>query len=491
MAHVFLDPFAMSGRVIDGGCSIKRTADASASVTFKVKYWATDDIEDNAVTTSAAESSASSDNERVIIALTGLIENQTYNYKIIQNLNGGGDSTLARTGQFYSGTSSNDATVCGMVIGDIHNGNESAGAASAEKLQDVDSVADVMVSRGVQVAIQGGDHIHNVSKTYLDGVDNAALYAQCVTATTNFFGMWERPISLAPFYWVNGNHEFSGCNFYGDISGFYNQLIATQILKRFLLNPATDISEAASEWADAVDVAAEEPWVVGDNLPPFETQFAFRHGPILFVGIDSERYGKAENDEADVATMGASQKAWAIATAKASDAIWKVLIVHRPSGGYHQTNEAYRRGSLPGVATKTEYEWGASFYADVIDPYYDMTIGMHDHVAYHGRVTRKYGVPSISGGSPTAPFALDDPATGSGYGTSSGEKLEADYYANERGVWVYDANSLRMRWRYIRTVNDDRDGTLDEVQHEFEIVPRHVSRTMYGANGVHYAGFVE
>lgn len=494
MAHVFLQPFALPVRAGNTTMGILRTADDGANVEFKVKYWKTSAGEASATTTAALAAETPAAAKRLIHSLSGLEANTHYSFKIIENLNAGGDDTLARTGTFTTLTDANNATVCGAIIGDIHHGNETVAGSSAEALQDVDSVADVLVSRGAQIQVYGGDDVNNVAKAYITGATSADIAASIETAHVNYFEVWERPLSLAPVYRMIGNHELMGCGWYGNVQiggvDAYQQQYSTENHKRFFGNPATDIGEAAAEWADPDDVTAEEAWVTGENLPPFETQFTIRHGPVLLVSIDSERYGditSTDPEAASVATLGASQIAWAREQAAASDAIYKVLLFHRPSGGLAPDNavaEAYRRGQPAAVGTKDDYEFGESYFPDELEDVFDAAIGFHDHVTCVAHLKRNFGTQCLSGGSPTAPFTVNEAnRAGRGYATST--DWTVDYYFEGRGIWVYDADNRRLRFRWVRTVNDDRDATLDEVGYEFQILPK-PARTFYGANGVHW-----
>ncbi len=475
MAHEFCQPFAYPIRSDPAAATIgiMRTAEADGDVLFKVKYWLASAGEGEAVTTDPVQSNVLSVPERMIATLPDLVPNAKYEFKIIHNLNDAGDVELERVGTFWGPTDSVDAEVCGALIGDIHNGNDAVADKSAQQLQDVDSVADVMVARGCQIAIFGGDDVHNVQKTYLTGENDSEKVAAVHTAYKNFCEVWERPMSLAACYWIHGNHEGTGAEWYGDealteslVAGMWQQW-HTAAHKQFFGNPATDIGEDDSEWADPDDITNTEAWVAAPNQPPFESSFAIRHGPVLIVGVDTERFGApGESALAGIATLGESQLNWAVSAAQSSDAIWKILILHRPSGGYRRgdaTLTSYRRGNPAVVAGQKQYAWGRSeFERLVVGGGFHAVMSYHDHINTMQRYVKRSGIPCFQGGSPTVPFSWTTHFRGL-------PSARQHVYNNFRSIWVYNATRDVCVLRCIRTVNGDRDGTLNEVVFEHRL----------------------
>lgn len=211
--------------------------------------------------------------------------------------------------------------------------------------------------------------------------------------------------------------------------------------------------------------------------------------------VDSERFGDPDIDtngsgetcaDAEHATLGATQIAQLKSAILSSNATFKIVVMHRPSGGYdvdgaNQTEEKYRRGSPATIAKlRTDYEW-AGLWTWFGQHGVQVVMTGHDHVASVVRLSDSPQIVSIVAGSPLVPFNLTydagynaanaDPDLGPFTSGTSLDGVEALFGSNDRGVWIYEASgagtatkaddTLTLRW--VRTVNDARDGTLNEV----------------------------
>lgn len=480
--HVFLDPFVRVKSATTTSLTFLRTAAPKANVAYAIKYWKDGDNESTQSTLTGYASSAVSDDEELLaVTVSGLVENTLYRFKVSENLNGAGASELEREGFAWTATDDNTTDVVTAAMGDDHLGNSAPGD-DAQDDADVEAIADVLEAHGAQFLLHCGDRAGPV-KSYLSGRNSL------VGAWSNWHLMMERPLAEIVSDATPGNHDLQSIGNYGvyypGLNSTFNQYgwwqqWATELEKRFNGYNLIDAGVTDDDWAPSADIGVK-PYAVSPNLPPFPGCGYRRQGAILHVWINSERYG-APNDVSPASANNSNfgpELAWAISIANASTALFKILDTHRPTGGMG-ASESYRRGQGAGVSLDTDYNWHDDY--GEAKRVFNIIRSWHDHIGAAVRVVGD-GCIVLSGGSPLIPFS---PSTGyaDGYNANPNDPtlgpfddgtplatLECLFYTNERGIWLHKANATRMLSQYVRTSNDARDGTLNEVIFTHETLP--------------------
>lgn len=370
-------------------------------------------------------STTSANPERLLFALTGLIPNSTYYYKVQYRLASGAWYDLmdngvatgstadgqAYIGQFkVRGAASSTAKI--GIIGDLHvDGNP--GNIRSLMIPRLAHLASRVKTFDPDAVIQIGDYDFGFLQTLQSSADaEAASYRNDIREITDFY----------PYYQVIGNHESFGLYLdalLGD-SGL-SRTIGRLTHLRYFGNPAT---------ADSSN----------------EVFYDFVVGPVHCFVV--EPYTGTLHDTVEGWRMKPEEYAWLDSALAASTARWKVVLFHQLFGG----DIDYGRGGP--LAVKN----AGTYMARYLHPLFvrhkvDVCVYDHDHVYSYGNID---DVHYVTASSPTIPFT---PIGQSSY-------TDAEFVVRDKvqafGYVELEATEERMTVSLRRT-NSSADALVDEL----------------------------
>ena len=490
------------GRPTSTQISAFRVAKTGASVAWRLRYWPVGSP-DSDITSSVATSTAANKRERLEIVISGLSPNTKYQGLVSENLNNGGWNELSQDVFFATMGGSNTDNTVTLLCSDSHDA-QNAIIQQEQHLSEISSVENLVDIYEPHLLIHGGD-LSNPSHDYYESTPTSTDYV--LDAQENIhrtykalYKVWEDILAKVPWIVVPGNHERMERMWqYESDPQSNDQVWFTEAWKTWINNPATDFGEDVTEWTLADDVTNEEPWVGSDdsaNRPPFENYSATRHGPVEFFCCDVYRYVVADEDSATRFRLGSSQEAQLKADILASTALYRIVVMHHPTGGMGNYGditdnaETYGRGGI-GVAERSMYDW-FELFAWFEDNGIDVVFGGHDHVSAVGRMLRKNQRPVfVSMSSPTTPFFgtagyergynanSNDPITGPFDDETPDPDYEALYFESANigarygghAVWVVDANSSRLRLIAVNNWDDEEKTASTTVRYTLDLAP--------------------
>jgi hypothetical protein len=338
-AQTFTGP-ELLGRPTDDSVTVHVVIDAAREIYFQygltTGYGST-----TAVYTTTA-------NEPITVPITGLSANTKYYYRMGHRAVGGTNWTYRTGHSFYTQraagstfkfTITTDGHV-GILLGDANTQQQTLTNVGADN-------PDFHIDLGDTVAMDNGNTGGSVTS------ETAARNAYLTQRSGTYFGKISHS---APIFLVAGNHE--------QTEGWHRlvdnlPVWSINARKRYFLNPVPDDFYSGNE--DNTTTA-----ISGDHL--LGNYYAWNWGDALFVVIDPFWYTttKAENDPPTYGggedtgagngdrwdwTLGYEQYAWLRDTLEYSNAKYKFVFMHHPTGG---TDDYIRGGAVAG----TYCEWG-------------------------------------------------------------------------------------------------------------------------------------
>jgi len=496
--------YCIFGRASSTQVSAFKVAKPNANVQWRIRYWPEGSPASD-TTSSIATSAGLTKRERLEIEITGLSPVTRYEARVSENLNGAGWVESSQAVFFSTLGSSNTDNTFTIICSDSHDGYKTIGdntVAGDNYIKRLTAFESFVIAQEPQLLIHGGD-LSQPGHAYIysnpDGIDEDGTHTNLLSeAQENVhrvgkgtLSYWKDILSTVACQVVPGNHEEMGWGWAHDYSPddqYNEQVWFTEYWKTWFGNFATDLGEATSEWADPDDVTNEEVWVGADdsaNRPPFESYAAIRHGPIEFFCVDVYRYSEVLSASGFI--LGATQEARLKADILASDALYKAVVIHHPTGGRDDGDnsaELYGRGGI-GIAEQEDYDW-FDLFAWLEDNGVDVVFGGHDHVAAVGRMLRKNNRPVfVSMSSPIAPFGgstgynrgynanSNDPITGPFDDQTPDPDFEALYFDPSPAAccWVVDASSTRLRLQSYRTYDTSGDEAKSDLRFTLDLSP--------------------
>jgi len=316
-------------------------------------------------------------NEPIVIVIDGLSANTKYYYQLMYRISGG-DSFSARSEHTFTTQRPIGSTFKFDVTSDSHV--KVAGLGNAATWQ----------STLTNVANDNPDFLIDLGDTFaMDGVTTYALadanylYQRSATA----LGLVSPSV---PIFIATGNHENQEGWHISDNEAIWG----TNAQKKYFPNPIPD----ASFYSGNTDTYSA---LIGDKL--HEDYYAWTWGDALFMVIDPFWYtttkpfvgntgggepGPGSGDRWDW-TIGDAQYNWLKQTLENSNASYKFLFMHHPTGG----TDDYIRG---GAAAGTYCEWGGYNATDTTKwgfdtrrptwskPIHQILIDNHVSAVFHG-----------------------------------------------------------------------------------------------------------
>jgi 3',5'-cyclic AMP phosphodiesterase CpdA len=501
VTHDFELSAPLTGDLRSNGVKVFQVAKKGANVGFRVNV--TPSAGGTPVAAPDVMSQELASREQLVAEFTGLEPNTEYDVSYWYNKDDAGWVPQESTLSFKTLANTNDDTTTTMVVSDSHDGNKVM-TTVAEHLAEIAALEPVIDMYSPNLLIHGGD-IHDVGHSYIDYTSVAAAIESCDLFHIERHEAWMDILERITEVFVAGNHSREGRRWQADPAVWGDEGIAqrihTECRKRFWAQPDESFTPADDEWAVPAELAAEEEWVGpsdGANRPPFQTYGIYRNGPVEFFCLDVGRYSLDETAYPGALSyrLGPSQEAEFKANVLASRALFKVAVIHHPTGGRSDepsdsAAEAYGRGGV-GIADRTQYDW-YNLFAWMEENGIDLVLCGHDHVFAIGRMSRGIRRPLfISMGSPTAPFNQSSSlwyARGYNGSTSDPEHgpfdahiVDGDFeclYANSfKGCIIIEArggNSPRLLVKFIETY----DGAAKlEVKNILEIEPQDGKRVI-------------
>ncbi len=280
-------------------------------------------------------------NEPIKVVIDGLAANTKYYYRMGHRAVGGGTWTYRDENSFYT-QRAQDSTFTFTITSDSHVnimlGNATTWQNTLTRIGDDNP--DFHIDCGDTFAMDG------VS------TQSAARANYAFQRTSDYFGRISHSV---PIFLATGNHEQEEGWHMGDTGS--PPVLSTNARKRFFPNPVPDAFYSGNTETYAV--------LDGDQL--HEDYYAWNWGDALFIVLDPFWYttskpfigntGGGEPGTSDGDrwhwTLGDVQYAWLKNILENSNAKYKFLFMHQPTGG----SDDYIRG---GAAAGTYCEWGGN-----------------------------------------------------------------------------------------------------------------------------------
>ncbi len=277
--------------------------------------------------------------------ITGLTPGTTYEYSI-----GKKDSTSSDDwSKVYSFTTEaeNDSSFSFIAISDTQgvnwNGDRGfmyAQSAIVEALEDVENPAFI---------INAGDVIEGNSSTVGQGTELEVMWK-------NYFKAMGDTVKTVPHFAAMGNHDYHGHGSSSDGDFLFNM---------HFNHPNNGGEKAIKKWSNLGNS------VMNAINNPKELAYSYDYGSAHFVVINSGPSGGT-----DAYLLGA-QKAWLQSDLEASDAQWKIVVVHQPAHVASGANEYFTMYNID----KTMEELGIDLVIQGHAHYNTRTYPMKDRTA--------------------------------------------------------------------------------------------------------------